>query len=304
MRKSEINIEEVIRLTKECKTPEEIGPLMGVTGGVIRNRLKEIGMEPYRKIAKKNKQVLEKIKQLLDEGKTTKQISEELKICATTVRKYTYELGYDTNSERTKTLTNKNIQLTEEQWEVLYGSLLGDMTIDVNWKNARPIISQGGKQEEYFDYKCEIFKNLIGKPSKEDRYDKRTDKWYHKYQVKFLTNPIYTELREKLYPNNVKTVTKEWLEKVTPRGLAFWFMDDGTNSGAIATNSFSKEECELIVNWFKEKWNIDCSLQSSTINGHKQYLVYIKKASRPTFYNLTSEYFIPSMLYKIENWNP
>ena len=42
MRKSEINIEEVIRLTKECKTPEEIGPLMGVTGGVIRNRLKEV----------------------------------------------------------------------------------------------------------------------------------------------------------------------------------------------------------------------------------------------------------------------
>lgn len=304
MRKIEIDIEKVIKLTKDGKTPEEIGPLMRVTGGVIRNRLKKAGIEPYRKITKKNKQILEKIKQLLDEGKTNRQISEELKICATTVRKYTYELGYDTNSARTKTLTNKNLQLTEEQWEVLYGSLLGDMSIDTNWKNSRLIISQGGEQEEYFDYKCEIFKNLIGKPSKEDRYDKRTNKWYHKYYVKFLTNPIYTKLKEELYPNNIKTVTKDWLNKVTPRGLAFWFMDDGTNCGTIATNSFNKDECLLIVDWFKEKWGIECTLQSSNNNGNKQYLVYIKNESRPKLYSLISPYFIPSMMYKLKNWNP
>ena len=89
-----------------------------------------------------------------------------------TSRKYTKELGLETNSKRTKTLTNKHIKLTEEQLEVLYGSLLGDMSLDTNWKNVRPTISQGGDQEAYFDYKCKIFKNLIGKPSKEDRYDK------------------------------------------------------------------------------------------------------------------------------------
>lgn len=304
MKKVEIDVNEIIRLTKEQKTPEEIGPMFGVTGGVIRNRLKELGVEPYRKITKKNKEILERIKNLLDEGKTNKQIADILHISPTTVRKYTYELGYDTNSERTKTLTNKEIELTQIQLEVLYGSLLGDMSLDTNWKNTRPTISQGGEQEEYFDHKCNIFKNLIGKPSKEDRYDKRTDKWYRKYSVRFLTNPIYNKIKEELYPNGIKTITKDYLEKITPRSLAFWFMDDGTNSGTIATNCFSLSECKLIVQWFKEKWNIECSIQKSKNAVDRQYLVYIKKQSRPIFYNLVIPYFIPSMLYKLNNWNP
>ena len=42
MQKVEIDINEIIKLTDECKIPEEIGPMFGVTGRVIRNRLKEI----------------------------------------------------------------------------------------------------------------------------------------------------------------------------------------------------------------------------------------------------------------------
>lgn len=304
MKKIDLDINKIIQLTNERNTPREIGKILGVDESIIRLRLKSIGKEPHRKVARKNKSILKQIEQLLKIGKTNQQISDELGICATTIRKYTYELGFDTNSIKAKTLTNKTINLTQEQWEILYGSLLGDMSLDLNWKNARPIISQGGAQEEYFDYKCEIFKNLIGKVNKKKRYDKRTNKEYSKYVAKFLTNPIYTKLREELYPNNLKTVTLQWLEKITPRGLAFWFMDDGTNSGTIATNCFTKSECELIIHWLQTKWGIKSTLHKSVNNGNLQYLVYIKKCSRPTFYNLTYPYFIPSMLYKISNWNP
>ena len=69
MKRVEIDVNEIIKVTDECKTPEEIGPKFGVTGGVIRNRLKEIGKDPYRKIAKKSKQVLDKVKELIEEGK-------------------------------------------------------------------------------------------------------------------------------------------------------------------------------------------------------------------------------------------
>lgn len=304
MKKVEIDVQKLIELNEAKLTPEEIGANLGVSGSSIRRKLKELGIDNYRKVTKKSDKLLNDIKILLDTGKTNKQIAEILHLSPTTARKYTYELGYDTNSQRIKTLTKKNIKLTQEQWEVLYGSLLGDMSIDTNQKNARPIISQGGNQEEYFDHKCKIFSNLIGKPSKTNRYDRRTSKWYHKYYVKFLTNPIYTKLKEELYPNGVKTVTKEWLNKVTSKGLAFWFMDDGTNSGEIATNSFSKEECLLIIDWFKEKWGITCTLHTTHNNGNEQYIVYIIKKSRPIFYNLVVPYFIPSMLYKLKNWNP
>lgn len=144
---------------------------------------------------------------------------------------------------------------------------------------------------------------MIGSINKKDRYDSRTKKWYHRYTVKFLAHPLFLELYNTLYPNGVKTVTKDWLSKITPRGLAFWFMNDGTNAGTIAINSFTKSEGELIVNWFLEKWGIKCTLQKSTNNGHLQHLLYIRRESRPIFYNLIEPYVIPSMLYKIENWN-
>ena len=60
-----------------------------------------------------------------------------------------------------------------------------------------------------------------------------------------------------------------------------------------------RDECVLIQQFLKEKFNIDTTLETS----NKQYLVYIKKCSRKHFYEITSKYFIPSMMYKIHNWN-
>ena len=87
---------------------------------------------------------------------------------------------------------------------------------------------------------------VLGKINKSDRYDKRTDKWYHRYAVRLLAHPYFTELYNQFYVNGVKTVTQEWCDKLTAESIAFWFMDDGCNSGTLATNSFSKEECELL----------------------------------------------------------
>ena len=92
-------------------------------------------------------------------------------------------------------------------------------------------------QEAYFDHKCTIFDGLLGKISKTPRYDKRTNKYYNKFAVRLLSHSTYN----KLYVNGIKTLTREWLDKVTPRGLAFWFMDV-----ILATNCFTLDECKTI----------------------------------------------------------
>ena len=63
---------------------------------------------------------------------------------------------------------------------------------------------------------------------------------YNKYSVKFLANQVYEKFYNSLYKNGIKSVTQEWLDKITPLGLAIWFMDDGSNCGTIATNCFTK----------------------------------------------------------------
>lgn len=290
--------EEVIKLNLEGKTNTEIRSITGHSLTTISKYLKESGL--FTRRASKEKS-LDSIKLLLDEGKTNFEIASILNISPTTVRKYTRTyLNIDTNSVKQKPIINKKLELTDIQLEVLYGSLLGDMSISKHANFARFSISQGGKQESYFDHKCEIFKDVIGKPCKKQRFDKRTNKYYNKYQVRSLSHKKFLEIYNRLYINNVKTITLDYLNLLTPRSLAYWFMDDGNNKGVLATNCFSISECKLIQSWLLNTYDIETTFHLQK----QQPILYFTKRGKKNFYKLTYEFFIPDMLYKIENWIP
>lgn len=297
-----VNKNKIIELSENGLTCQEIKDQLGGSLTTIRKYIKEAGLQTNSKITRLNKEVLQNITNLLDNGYTNLEIATKLNMSKTTVRKYTHMLNRDTNSFKKKRIVNKHIELTEEQEDLLYGSLLGDMSISKTQKSYRPSISQGGNQEQYFDYKCDVFKDLIGKPNKCKRYDKRTKKYYNKYSVKLLANNIYKKFYNLLYKDGIKTITDKWLSHVTPLGLAVWFMDDGSNCGTIATNCFTKDECLLIQQWIKSEYNIETTLQVQR-KKNIQYVIYIRKKSRKLFYNIIIPYIIPSMLYKLKNWN-
>ena len=299
-----VNKEQVIKLNKAGKTCQEIKDLIGGSLTTIRKYIKEGGLATNSKITRLDKNVLNKVQDLWSQNKTNTEIAQELHMSPMTSRKYTKILGKNTNSIKVKSIDTEPLKLTTEQEEVLYGSLLGDMSLSTTSKLYRVCITHGGEQEEYFDHKCKIFNNILGKINKTPRYDKRTQKYYNRYTVRLLAHPEFKKLHDLMYIGGVKTVTIEWLNHITARGLAFWFMDDGTNSGVIATNCFTIKECELIQTWFKNKWDIDCTIQATRYKKGFQYTIYIKTCSRKKFYDLVYPYFIPSMLYKINNWNP
>lgn len=303
--KKDLIVSKIIELHSQGLTVQEIFLKTGKSLTTIRKYLTEKGLETNTKFVKSTDiEIHNKIKELVELGKTNFEISQILNISTVTALKYTNQFGLETNSTKIKPLNKKEIHLTDIQLEVLYGSLLGDMCLSDGWKNVRPYISQGGEQELYFDHKCEIFDGLLGKISKTPRYDKRTDKWYNKYAVRLLANPVYTKLKEELYPNHTKTVSIEWLNKITPRGLAFWFMDDGSYNGSIATNSFTYNEHLLIQEWFLNKYNIKATIQNVKGDFGPQYLIYILAESRLDFEKLIFPFMIPSMYYKLKKLDP
>lgn len=295
----------IIPLIKEGKSAKEIAEIVGCAVSTVRMCAKSNDLELIKLRGSITPDKEKDILNLLDAGLTLQEIADKLGVCEATIRNYKHKLKNEEVQKRTSTKVREKIELTDIQLEILYGSLLGDMSLDkASNRTTRPVISHGGEQEAYFDHKCEIFKNLIGKISKKDRYDKRTDKWYHKFYVRFMSNPIYDKFYDELYPNNVKTITKEWLNKVTPRGLAYWFMDDGNVKGVLATNCFSYEECLLIKNWLYEKWKIEVTIEHQKGKSGVQYVIYFTKNAKKIFYNLTAQYFIEEMKYKIQGWNP
>lgn len=299
------DVELIKKLASEGKTVKQIAIETGYSEYTVRKWQKELDIKIKSTRTKLTQELLDEISKLVDEGLTNQEIADKFGMALSTVRGYIQNiLNKETNSKRTKRITNKNFEFTQEQLEVIYGSLLGDMSMGINWKNARITINHGGDQEEYFDHKCEIFKDVLGKISKTPRYDKRTNKYYNRYAVRLLTHPIITEMYYKFYPNGIKTVSKEWLELLTPRSLAYWYMDDGSNSGVLATNGFSYEECLLIKEYFKNKWSLEVTIEHQKGKSGIQYVIYFTSNAKHAFYNLVKPYIIPSMEYKFKNWIP
>lgn len=75
-------------------------------------------------------------------------------------------------------------------------------------------------------------------------------------------------------------------------------MDDSYKSGKglyICTESFSLDECNLLINILKNKFNLVCSLHKHT-NG---YRVYIFSSSKNELINLVKPYFLDHFYYKL-----
>lgn len=81
-------------------------------------------------------------------------------------------------------------------------------------------------------------------------------------------------------------------------------MDDDSNKGVLATNGFTKEEVELIKEWFLEKYELEVTIEIQNGKENPQYVIYIPSKTKPKFYNIIHEYIIPSMSYKFKGWTP
>lgn len=89
---------------------------------------------------------------------------------------------------------------------------------------------------------------------------------------------------------------------MTPRGLAYWAMDDGTvdRSGFVLhTNAFKLEGVQLLVRPLNNKFNLDCSIYSRKNKIKKLYLIYLKANSWDKFKSLIEPHVIPHFAYKL-----
>jgi hypothetical protein len=94
-------------------------------------------------------------------------------------------------------------------------------------------------------------------------------------------------------------VTENWISRIQPLGLSFWYMDDGSMSGMlnIATHSFSLKEQKLLLKMLK-KFGIIAKLQLD--KKKKLWFIVINSLNRNKFFKIIQPYIVPSMEYKIK----
>lgn len=301
-RKGEIRVDEeyihqIISLYDEGKTFKEIGNMLGKSEKTISYHYKKHRGEgrPLECIAESD---YSKLISLFEEGKSDDELSKIFNCSVSSIRRYRSKLDLS----RISTFSSQEHKLSELQKQFIYGSLLGDMNLSNptmnRCVNSRLTIVHSVKQEELFMEKVKLLEGFMGAYKKyTPSPDKRTNKIYETYRGSSKSHPEFTSIYNSLYKNGLKTITPEFLDKIThPIALAYWFMDDGTYGGTLSTNCFSEKEVNIVIDWLLNKWGIVATKQKNKSN----FVIHISSKSRLDFETIIFPYMIPSMYYKLE----
>lgn len=290
--------EKIKTLYLEGKSTNEIGEILGKSGKTISNHLRNMGIE-MRSTKKINQDDFEK---LWNEGKSDREIAEYFQVAETTIKSFRTKKENVGKFNIIRSFSQEEHLLSNIQKQMILGSLLGDMSLtnpEINRSiNSRLAIVQSQQQKELFMKKVEILGEFMGSYRLyTSQPDARTGKIYKSWRGNSKAHKVFTDIYSILYPDNIKTLTKEYLEQIhSPIALAYWFMDDGTFDGHIATNCFKEQEVDLLINWLYNRWNINSTKQHQLSN----FVLYISQKSRLEFEKLIFPYVLPSMYYKLK----
>lgn len=202
-------------------------------------------------------------------------------------------------------------KITKESRNLLIALLLGDGTISNN--NVFKL-SHCEEQRDYLEWKIEQLKDagLRNNGLKEYISVKGYNTGKKVYYTQLNIIPFIKVLRRVFYKPNKKLGNRKLLNRLDAKGIAIWYMDDGhinyrkTNGKVhgfyikIAT-CMPKEELQIIIDYFKEVWNIDFYMFHE---GKKEnsYSLCCGTKEGIKFIDIVKPYVkqIPSMLHKIQ----
>jgi hypothetical protein len=192
----------------------------------------------------------------------------------------------------------RHLPLSEYQNNVLFGSLFGDSCIAVQSSGTGFwFCTHCLKQEEYLLKLAQIFSPFVAKVYYGERPFEKGGKVFPYVRARSFALPQFTEYRKLFYPEGKKELRKELLEKLTPTGFAYWYMDDGSTTGYgfdITTYADYFRTSEA-VDIFKDVLNLKVSINWSDDGEGK---IHVLKESHDTAYEYIKSEMVNCLSYK------
>jgi recombination protein RecA len=207
-----------------------------------------------------------------------------------------------------RVMATETHRLSDQQWQVVLGSLLGDGNLSPNRHDRDGVrfrLGHGAKQAAYLDWKVSMLGNIP--------VSRRTDGRGAVF-ADFKPLPELGELQRTVYfGDGKKTITEEYLKALTPLALAVWFMDDGSfslrskglqartagGSGRVefCVEALSEGSQARLAAYLHDTLGFDVSLRTS--GAAQQAVLVFTTASSAKFLELVAPYVHPSMDYKL-----
>jgi len=203
--------------------------------------------------------------------------------------------------------------LTLEQKDIIVGTLLGDSTMPLRKGKPQYNIKWDYKPSSvgYLKHIYNIFEAYVGTGPKEEVKDKKTGRtsvWFRTYgdkRFRFYLNFFYKQIKgpDGLILDSTKCVPKTIGKFLTPRAIAYWFMDDGTSDRQgpncinylFSTHGFKRHESQLLCTILRDKYGILANVHRDK----DKYRIFILARSAQTLRELMEPYIHETFLYKL-----
>lgn len=224
-------------------------------------------------------------------------------------------LSLNLNSSNLKTKLNKvdrsKFNIKSPLNEILVGILLGDGHVQKRSLNGNSRFMYGQSSLRihhlnYFKHVLNLFKPYLSETFKlkEKTFkDNRTNNTYKSVNFATLSLPCFNQYKSLFYKNNKKIVPINIQELLTPIGLAYWIMDDGSiqNKGLhLNTYAFNSEDVLKLKSTLENLFGNN-SLKCSIHKHKKGNRIYIFGESMDIFRNNISVHMHEDMLYKLNS---
>lgn len=235
-------------------------------------------------------------------GKTSYEIAEMFDVNRTTVTRWLKKHGIDINPKQRKYELIKKIPFTQEQKDLIVGTVLGDGCIALHGrknKSARLIVGHCEKQKDFLMWKKGILGNFVNVINKKEDEKKNSIM----YSFSTVTHNEFKFYRNLFYSGNKKIIKDELINHINPLSLAAWFLDDGTLmknvNMRLSTDSFTKEENEKLQWILKCNFDIRSKVCEYTRNNKKYYYMSFNKENSLKMTEIIAPYSIECMQYKL-----
>ena len=197
-------------------------------------------------------------------------------------------------------------KINKKSRNLLIGLLLGDGTISNNYVFK---LSHCEEQLDYLEWKVKQLNEagLRNNGIKEYVSTKGFNTGKKVYYSQLNIIPFVKVLRRVFYKPYKKLGNRKLLNRLSAKEIAIWYMDDGKTKGIVhgfyikIATCIPKEELQIIIDYFKEVWNIQFYMFHEG-KRENSYSLCCGTKEGIKFINIIKPYVnqVPSMKHKIE----
>ena len=197
----------------------------------------------------------------------------------------------------------RGLILDDVQREILVGILLGDACLESqnNGRTFRVKVEQSASHESYVRHLFDAFRGWVLSPPRSKRCTASNGTLTMSWAFQTVSHAAFRFYAHQFYTDGRKCVPKLIHHWLTPRGLAYWYMDDGSmksqqSKGVIFnTQGFMLCDVERLCGVLESGFDLRAQPRRQPDGSQ----IYVSGTSFERFLALIEPHLIPEMRYKI-----